>query len=350
MKIYDYTKYDKCFLGPSADGNLDKLIEHIYSNLPEGREKKMHPKEIERLERLKKRNLIGLDFGAHPMLKERPLQKHKFNDSVIIVAGNSGFGTKKIEYFIKLLTPFNDALAKNNIHVLFIRGNNDDPSYFDEEKISFSNIKLLNSVCLVRLSSYSCLCVGGGISFDREWKKEKSVEYGFQMYWENENVRFDISDVSECIKSENIACVISNEIPTFLPPGTNSYKNSRWYKNDSTLLTDTLTDRAKMDSIYVEFVKADKKPYVWWYASSDNFGNLINDIYFRSSKNIQSLKDIINSNFGIEPTKKIKEEFSGVLEEFVNTRMAPPVNVERNIMPVIDYRHDFDEQDNNFDY
>jgi hypothetical protein len=307
MKIYDYTNYNLCFLGKNIDNKLEEFIDSLYCGLSSKEPMPIHPKEIERIERLKKRG-ASCDVGhVQPIFSDRMFKKpckSEFKNGVMIATGGCGFGTKDIEYFNKLLNDVNDILVKNDFHLLFVRGTNDDPSYFDEEKISFSNVKCLTSNCLVKFDEFSCLCIGGGISFDREWKKRKSQEYGTTLYWENEGVNFDINDISEAIKKENIACVVSNEMPTFISPSTSAYKSYRWYKNDEQLLTDTINDRAKIDSIYAEFVKADKKPYVWWYSFSDKISKTINDISFKSSKTAQLLNDIVYGEFNKTLSKK----------------------------------------------
>jgi hypothetical protein len=309
MKIYDYTNYSSCFLGRNIDNKLEEFIDSLYSGLSSKEPMPIHPKEIERIERLKKRGAsCDMDHGPS-FISNRTFKKpckSEFKNGVMIATGGCGFGTKDFEYFNKLLSNVNDILVKNDFHLLFVRGTNDDPSYFDEEKISFSNVKCLTSNCLVKFDEFSCLCIGGGISFDREWKKRKSQEYGTKLYWENEGVNFDINDISEAIKKENIACVVSNEMPTFITPSTSTYKSYRWYKDDEQLLADTLNDRAKIDSIYVEFVKADKKPYVWWYSFSEKVSKTINDISFKTSKTAQLLNDIVYGEFNKTLSKKDK--------------------------------------------
>jgi hypothetical protein len=316
MKIYDYTKYGQCFLAPSVDGRLDEIIGIINKGLPFSMPKAIHPKELERLARIKKREEernpyeIAAQFTTPQQKKKESKQKmFEYKNGVMIVAGSCGFGTKPIEYFEKRFSELNEYLVSSNFHILFVRGNNDDPSYFDEEKINFSNIKTLASNCVVKLSQYSCLCIGGGISFDREWKKEKSKEYGTTMYWDNEGIDFDIKEIEDAIKENDIACVITHEIPSFVSPSTGGYRNNRWFKNDKTLLADTIKCRTKLDSVYNELVKADKKPYVWWHTHIDNSNKqTINDILFKSSQYIDSLNSIVHDHFGkylTEDEKKI---------------------------------------------
>ena len=61
------------------------------------------------------------------------------NNCIIIVAGDSGFGFYSYDYYDKEMTELNMTLLENNIKVYFVRGNHDDPSYFEETKIKFVN-------------------------------------------------------------------------------------------------------------------------------------------------------------------------------------------------------------------
>lgn len=375
MKTYDYTKFKKCFLGSNFEGNFDEIFSTINKGLKKQVEKKVHPKELERQERLKKReaemrttlnqNPHGL-FGhlhqenAVPQMENQvgilrnelrgyaddrqpqkkmkmPTKFYTYNDSVIIILGSCGFGTKEFSYFEKKLSPLNDILAKNNCHVLFVRGNNEDPSYFDEEKINFSNIKTLVSNCIVAFNTFNCLCVGGGLSMDREWRKNKGKDFGTS-YWENEDVVIDWDDMKKTIENTKIACVISHQIPTFAHPVADN--QNRWIKNDPDLGADMVRSRLNMDLLYTEFIKNDNKPFVWWntYPGSPAKQS-INNISFRheNSAPINLLNDIVYEDFRIflveedNPFKTTMEELSKYAKKIasdytITTTFTDPFN------------------------
>lgn len=358
MKTYDYTKFKRCFLGGNFDGNFDEMFSSINNGLKKPFEKEIHPKEVERQERLKRRaeemrnarriahdrQIPGIG-GLHP---EMPMQEvnvpnphhigeanrlgeatyddgrifkkkmkmpsrcYSYNDSVIIVAGSCGFGTKELSYFEKKLSSMNNVLAENNCHLLFVRGNNEDPSYFDEEKINFSNIKTLVSNCIVAFDGFNCLCIGGGLSMDREWRKNKSKDFG-RIYWENEDISIDWDDMKKTIENTDIACVISHQIPTFI---SSIDSNNRWVKHDSKLVSEMVNSRLNMDLLYTEFVKANKKPFVWWntYPNSPN-NYRVNDILFKheSSYCTNSLDEIVFMEFNVNLVKEDDEKHSSIV-------------------------------------
>jgi hypothetical protein len=343
MKTYDYTKFKRCFLGNNFDGNFDDLFAMINRGLKKQINNEVHPKELERQERLKKRQeaheqlrpamnplaghgLAG-EMGIAPVpdvpqnrafnrvrdndeyaKKEKKMfiTPNMFNESVIILLGSFGFGNKDFSFFEKKLSEFNTALAKNNCHILFVRGNDEDPSYFEEEKINFSNIKTLVSNCVIAFNNFNCLCIGGGLSMDREWKKAKMKELGCS-YWENEDISIDWDDMKKTLESTNFACVISRQIPTFVHPMTDN--QNRWLKTNPELASEIVNSRLNMDLLYTEFIKLNKKPFVWWNAyPGAACKQSINNIIFKhdSSNSISLLSDIVYNEFRIHLVEEDK--------------------------------------------
>ena len=97
------------------------------------------------------------------------------SNSLVIVAGDCGFGFNKPNYYFDLLEKANQKLSEHNIHVLFIRGNHDDPSYFDDNTINYSNIKAISDYSIVQTSTHNILCIGGATSIDRTWRKQQEA-------------------------------------------------------------------------------------------------------------------------------------------------------------------------------
>lgn len=303
MKTYHFENVNNCLIYGSVGGMFDKLINDIISHLPnrEGYSKKKHPKEIEREERRRQaeqENQVVPHFIQPRLIQPRPVvngsPKRKkrsntmFENCVVFVNGNSGLGTKDLKYHIDKLEPLNKLLAKNNCHLLFIRGNLDNPQIFESEAISLSNIKTIPDYSLVMLKCFNCLCIGGSISLDREWKKKQSTLIGKKLYWENEGFVYKEDELDEILDKHNIACVITNTCPSFSFPGTNVFNGTKWQGNDQSLLDDLLSERKLMDKVYNKLVDKNKRPYIWAYSffMSPN-GNMSNDIYFSSLKKFE---------------------------------------------------------------
>lgn len=322
MKIYDFKKISKCFLGGNADINLEESLKFINNGLSNRKEEKIHPKEEERLQRIAKRK-GGSSFVFDPsiyslrsasILPKKQPKNFIYDNSVIIFSGGCGLGTKETTYFEEIFAEYNEVFAKNNCHILFIRGCNDDPSFFENETINYSNIKTIQDYSVIEFSEYNCLCIGGGVSVDRTWKINSEKNTGKKTYWENEDLIYKEKELDEILSKFDIACIITNEIPTFVPPSTGSYKFNKWFKTNDELIKDVVNSRIKVDNIYNKLILNNKKPYVWWHSINNNNSNgdlLVNDIYFSSVFNsIESLNNIVATKFNKYLAKDDENDFS----------------------------------------
>ena len=57
-------------------------------------------------------------------------------DTVLVIAGDCGFGFEKLGYYENVFKRNSVRLSKANNWVVMLRGNHDDPSYFQEIKIT----------------------------------------------------------------------------------------------------------------------------------------------------------------------------------------------------------------------
>jgi hypothetical protein len=145
------------------------------------------------------------------------------------------------------------------------------------------------------------LCVGGGVSIDRQWKLEQGKRLGKPMYFTNEKSTFNKEELESILKEYDVACVVTSEAPTFVPPDMDSIKSSKWANLDKGVVKDVITQRLVMDSIYNEFMLNDKKPYIWAYASSVNNAITINNIRFISislGNRLINAQEVVEEVFG----------------------------------------------------
>ena len=344
MKVYDYGKTKNCLICGNIDGNFDRFIKTVVGSLRNLKSYvvETHPKEIERQERLAKkreeesRNGIGGLFGAPAAPHYAPRRSspkkmpkmmncgYNLTDTVIIVDGCNGFGERDLKYYHDKLEMFNKVLADNNTHVLFVRGN-DDPKYFEDALIDFSNIKTIQDYSVIKLSKFNCLCIGGCVSLDRTWRMEQEKRIGRKMYWENERMNYNEADIDNILKDYNIACVVTSSCPSFAYPGMNSFKYSTWASKDKTVIKDITEERMIMDKIYNKIVENNKKPYIWTYSRFENSNqNMINDILFQSLNPFQffHFNDTASSFFKVDFSKILKENeyVADSLDKRVNAR------------------------------
>ena len=72
----------------------------------------------------------GYIHGDFKELVYKCCVQYGMTDTVIIVAGDCGFGFEKPGYYENLYTRCRERLAKGNNRLLFVRGNHDNLTYF----------------------------------------------------------------------------------------------------------------------------------------------------------------------------------------------------------------------------
>lgn len=203
----------------------------------------------------------------------------EIKDCVIIVAGDCGFGFNKEEYYHQIFNKYMPLLEKNNIYVYFVRGNHDDPSYFEEQKINYERIKTIPDYSVIQIDENNILCVGGAISIDRTWRKQEEVIINKHksnkkvLYWENELPIYCQEKLEEIISNGiTINGIVSHSSPHFAyPTQKNGIKS--WARIDKKLYEDIDKERHVLTNIY-DFFKSKKQPISFWcyghYHSNNN--------------------------------------------------------------------------------
>ena len=300
MNIYDLTSITNVFFcGGANTDNEETLLNRLQDGMTNGIDVSMHPKEIERQQRIGKRRASrGRPFSFSPSSSYKSRGNGKYDRSVIFVSGGFGFGTKDDSFFQEILEKVNELCKGNGSHVMFVRGSSDDPSYFTEHKFDFSNVKLLEDYSVVKLNGFDCLCVGGSIPIDRKWRMEQKERLGRALYFENCNTKLDKELISETLEKNNVTCVITSDAPTFVSPYTDSSNDSKWVENDKSIIRDITEQRMVMDAIYGEMLCLNKKPLIWCsYAKCDDT-SVVNRIKFVTSASAHAIFDI--QEFAIE--------------------------------------------------
>ena len=196
--------------------------------------------------RLKYNNLsLGFIGDIHGDFQSLQKIIRPYENTVFIVCGDCGFGfpdTKedKIRKMIKAI--FSDFLKKRNLYLLFVRGNHDDPKFFQDdgvrEKINTSRFILLEDYSVVQINTTKVLCVGGAVSIDRKLRTtDSSYWYGEEMLDFEEIDRFDI-DFSYISEDIDILCThtTNKQYINHLLPTTDFHKIC--FKEDKKLIPD----------------------------------------------------------------------------------------------------------------
>ena len=198
-------------------------------------------------------------------------QQAQKNPTLYFVAGDCGFGFNKPNYYFDLMERANKKLVEENKYVIFVRGNHDDPSYFDDNTINYTNIKAVSDYSVIQTATHNILCIGGATSIDRTWRKQqeeiinKYKTRKKKLYWENEHVQLDLDTIANIIDDGiTINAVVSHTAPSFCFPQEKKDIAS-WFKVDPHLRNTLKTERSIMDNIFETLVNLGCKIDFWAY-------------------------------------------------------------------------------------
>ena len=205
----------------------------------------------------------------------------KIYNSVIVVCGGCYIGTKSEGYYSKYLTQINNLAKENNLKVLFLRGNGDDPSMFDGRTYDLENVAFIPDYSTVITQRHTCLCIGGGVSLERSWMKSKETMTNTKKYFENEAPVFKKDVLNRLVEEHKYNCVITNGSPSLAWPSMTI--GEEWIEHDKTLEKDLAEERLVHDKVYVTLMEQKLKLDSWIYTKY-NYRNssTMNGIMFTS--------------------------------------------------------------------
>lgn len=190
-------------------------------------------------------------------------------DTLLVVAGDCGFGFEKPGYYETVYNRVAGRLRKSNNWVAFVRGNHDDPAYFSEEKIAFSRWRCVPDYSVIQVCGHNILCVGGAISIDRRERKEENArlrERGKTQtaYWWPDEAPVFLPEKIEGIPSDvKIDSVVTHTAPSFCELQSKMGMLS-WVAEDTALIADTDKEREVMDEIF-NSLRSHGHPIERWY-------------------------------------------------------------------------------------
>jgi len=172
-----------------------------------------------------------------------------------IQVGDFGIGYNKVEIEIRKLLVLNEELAKRESDLFIIRGNHDDPEWFQSDKYDsykqqLTNIFFVPDYTVLNIDLENILFVGGAVSIDRNYNKMNGGKY-----WEDEIVKFDFELVKELRDIDRMICHTS---PDFVEPLTFNNLVYGYAMNDDLLLSDLRNERGNMTKLVTEFMNNNK--------------------------------------------------------------------------------------------
>lgn len=186
----------------------------------------------------------------------------------LVIAGDFGAGFGSPKALDVLYDSVKDRLEKYNINIYAIRGNHDDPSYFDGNH-DYPRLKLLEDHKIYEIEGKRIYTIGGAHSIDQDWRIEANQleeNYGSskRYWWPNEH----IVEKMEGLPS-NVDIIISHESPLSFKPVT-----VREIDNNYSLWEKIVKSRKYLDHVLKE-VRTD-----WWIhghyhtSTSGNYGSV----------------------------------------------------------------------------
>ncbi|MFR9542197.1 MAG: metallophosphoesterase family protein [Rikenellaceae bacterium] len=195
------------------------------------------------------------------------IKRLNIENAAIIVAGDCGFGFEKEDHYKNLYNGLSRTLAKLNIFVLMIRGNHDDPAYFNGHRINYKRFKCVADYSVVVFNENNILCIGGGISIDRTMRKMDMEYYkvvkgrDITSYWEDENVVYNPEVISQL---PPINAVVTHSAPSICFP-TSKKGIEDWFRADSELEADLDKERSRLDKILHDLRQGNHPLTDWYY-------------------------------------------------------------------------------------
>lgn len=203
--------------------------------------------------------VCGDIHGEFETLAYQCCVRYEMRDTLVIVAGDCGFGFKYPAYdidfyFSRCMTRLMDA----NIYIALVRGNHDDPWYFDGEHVGYKHFRALPDYSVLTACGHQILCVGGATSVDRIRRTAGKD------YWTDELPVFS-HDKLVALRYEGyqIDTVVTHTAPSFCENVTPPDWVFRLAEEDMSLLEDMKSERMVMDNILTD-LKTDRHPLNRW--------------------------------------------------------------------------------------
>ena len=173
----------------------------------------------------------------------------------VIQLGDCGIMFSTEKRFNETMNYLNKLLRVHNIKLYVVRGNHDNPKYFDglHDK---SNIKFLPDYTVLEIEGKRILCVGGAISIDRLIRVEGKD------WFKDEGFVYDENKVNGLT---NIDLVITHTSPQFCNPTKFNNLVYTYASSDVTLLEELRNERIEMTKLYDKLIENGNQIEKWFY-------------------------------------------------------------------------------------
>lgn len=214
------------------------------------------------------------------------LKTNKLNNVAVIVAGDFGIGFDSADKELSRLEYLHSRMRHHNSVCFVVRGNHDDPFYFNGDFQMLDNVKLLKDYSVLNINDLNFLFVGGAVSIDRT---QRRAFYGRgRDWWKDELFVYN----AEIVKNINgIDIVVTHSAPDFCYP-TDKSNIRYWMSVDAALETNLNQERTHVTYLYDHLYSNGNIIKQWYYGHF----HLSNEMYLRDTKfialNINEHKEV----------------------------------------------------------
>ena len=215
--------------------------------------------------------------GDFNLLVNKLCLQYQLRDTLLIVAGDCGFGFNKLAYYEQMVQKNSRRMAEANNWIVFVRGNHDNPAYFDGKVFMKKRFMAVPDYTVIHAAGHRILCVGGAISIDRKSRMdqyEMKVRYNLSLklnkdpllpkfYWEKEKPVYHEELIDTICQKESVDVVVTHTAPSGCYPFLKGLVGE-FAAYDPTLLSDTEKERETLHRLF-ERLLANGAPIGRWY-------------------------------------------------------------------------------------
>lgn len=208
--------------------------------------------------------ICGDIHGDFKPLVRKLCKQLGLKNTLLIVAGDCGFGFDKPAYYVTSYNQISRLLRKANNWVVFVRGNHDDPSYFAEQRINYARWRTVPDYSVIRANGHNILCVGGAVSIDRAMRMIPCTSKSTPIFWADEAPVFRPDEIEGIPADIRIDTVVTHTAPSSCEISSQAGILT-WALYDNTLLQDYAQERRTMDMVKAFLENQGHHPQDWFY-------------------------------------------------------------------------------------
>ncbi len=196
------------------------------------------------------------------------ITQQRITNAIVIVAGDCGFGFEHPTYYDGIYrSKMHKRLKAANVLLLMVRGNHDDPIFFEKELADYPYMKCLPDYTIVHTRRHNILCVGGAVSEDRQIRKSmmEISASGRPLWWEDEAFEYREEEL-RVLEEEGmrIDTVVTHTCSKALSPEMTKEDFEHFCANDDRLEEDVTKEWRDIEALY-DWLKAHDHPLRNWY-------------------------------------------------------------------------------------